>query len=320
MEIIAADRTGEMSLTTGLGSLVLAGALPGLRTFEEAFPMADYPEEVIETLTVSVSEEGGEWETYYARYMRATKTLERSILVSSSTGQRINWGEGQRQIVITQVAGESLQRANALAEVDKVFARENLGVEHHEKLRVDAAGRVGIGTDTPVADLHVESAQGGAAWIGGVPGAGLFLYAAGAPSDARRAYLGTSGGTVFLRGETDDGLGVTAPGITLDMTSGEVGINGPPRAGDALYINGNIRAYGTITGKNSGQPTPGPGFWSLWCTGNSGQLRVVFGDGAVVTLADASSVASLAAQEELRREVQALREIVEEHAEKLGED
>src|SRR5512134_12472 len=91
------DRVMETSTTTGTGTLTLAGAVTGYRSFSvigngNTTPMAIW----------EVDADGnpsGAWEVAAAcTYTAAGTTLTRGTLLSSSTGSAINFGAGTKRV------------------------------------------------------------------------------------------------------------------------------------------------------------------------------------------------------------------------------
>lgn len=109
MSFVFADRVKETSTTTGTGSFSLAGAPTGFVRFADARLV--YPENgrtisVGDTFCyaiVAVDSSGvptGEWETGVGRYS-AANTLARDSVSASSTGSKVSFSAGTKEVFIT---------------------------------------------------------------------------------------------------------------------------------------------------------------------------------------------------------------------------
>lgn len=98
-----ADRVAETTTTTGTGSLTLAGALTGYRTFNAAFGVTPG---LLPVLIEAVDASGnptGDWECSLCELTDAT-TLARRFLVSSSTGSAVSFAAGTKRVYLTQLS------------------------------------------------------------------------------------------------------------------------------------------------------------------------------------------------------------------------
>lgn len=94
------DRVKETTSSTGTGDLVLAGATPGYRAFSDV--MTDGQDTVV---VISNRTKPSEWEITQATFGDAgTGTLARGRLVQSSTGSRVNFSAGRKDVFIGEVA------------------------------------------------------------------------------------------------------------------------------------------------------------------------------------------------------------------------
>jgi hypothetical protein len=92
-----ADRVMETSTTTGTGTLTLAGAKTGYRTFAAGLGSASVETHYCIT-------DGTDWEVGIGVF-NGTSTLTRAtILASSNSNNAVNWGAGTRDVFVTATA------------------------------------------------------------------------------------------------------------------------------------------------------------------------------------------------------------------------
>lgn len=97
MAYVQADRVQETTTTTGTGTVTLAGAVTGFRTFASQMSTSDtcyYA--IVDTAT-------GAWETGIGTLASST-TLARTTLLDSSTGSAISFAAGTKQVMMTMPA------------------------------------------------------------------------------------------------------------------------------------------------------------------------------------------------------------------------
>ena len=91
-----ADRVQETTTTTGTGTVTLAGAVSGYRTFTSAITTGD---RVRYTIAL-----GTEWETGDG-VLATTSTLEReNVYASSNSNALVNFSAGSKLVFITEPA------------------------------------------------------------------------------------------------------------------------------------------------------------------------------------------------------------------------
>lgn len=108
MARVFADRVMEASTSTGMGSMTLAGAITGYRTFAATCAVADSFDYVI----VAVDGDGaptGEWETGRGTYASGDAVARNSVQASSNGNAKVNFGAGDKHIFISH-NGLSLQQ------------------------------------------------------------------------------------------------------------------------------------------------------------------------------------------------------------------
>jgi hypothetical protein len=97
------DRVCETSTTTGTGNLTLAGAVAGFRTFNSSGAAGGsdfyYLIEAVDANGVPT----GEWETGIGK-CPTTTTLQRLVLLASSTGSLVSFAAGTKRVHLTAPA------------------------------------------------------------------------------------------------------------------------------------------------------------------------------------------------------------------------
>lgn len=95
MAFVVADRVQETSVSTGTGTITLAGAATGFQSFA-----------VIgngNTTTYTIADAtGSDWEVGIGTYTSSGTTLSRDIVLSSSnSGSLVNFGAGTKNVFVT---------------------------------------------------------------------------------------------------------------------------------------------------------------------------------------------------------------------------
>jgi hypothetical protein len=98
MALVLADRVQETSTTTGTGTLTLAGAVLGYRTFASGIGSGN-------TCYYTITNAAGAWEVGIGTV--GTGTLARTTLLSSSTGSFVSF-TGTLNVFVTYPAGRSV--------------------------------------------------------------------------------------------------------------------------------------------------------------------------------------------------------------------
>lgn len=123
MPFVLADRVKETTTTTGTGTVTLAGAVTGFRSF------AAIGDGNVTYYTIT---DGTNWEVGIGTYTASGTTLSRTtILSSSNSGSAVNFPAGTKDVFVTSPASKGLY--------------------------ADNSGFVGIGTTTPAKELHISS-------------------------------------------------------------------------------------------------------------------------------------------------------------------
>jgi hypothetical protein len=110
MPHILADRVREAFTSTGPGNLTLAGARPGFRRFLTAIGVGNTAE------VCAVDPTSGEWEVFMATVLSGT-ALERGTLIASSSGSRISFATGSKDVFACLPASETMRRTDIIAAI-----------------------------------------------------------------------------------------------------------------------------------------------------------------------------------------------------------
>ena len=142
---------------------------------------------------------------------------------------------------------------------DLVFKTNN-GVGGTERMRLSNAGRLGIGTTTPLAIVDVTTSSNTWAFTYGTSSAHSYIGTDTSNNSVLNAWSGhvlQCGGTEKLRlsAAGDLGIGTASPGYTLDLTT-----NGTARLGSVVIAAASttINSTNTIIGGNLGINTTSP--------------------------------------------------------------
>lgn len=101
MGLVHADRVKETTTTTGMGTLSLAGAATGFRTFVAGIGSGNFCCYAIEN--------GTDWEVGIGRVTSGSPdTLSRLLILSSSnSGSAVNWGAGTKNVFVSLPASHA---------------------------------------------------------------------------------------------------------------------------------------------------------------------------------------------------------------------
>jgi len=106
MALSLQDRVRESSATTGTGTITLAGAYVGFRTFASAVNDGDTVYYTIHNTAPGVEDE---WEVGLGTFTLSGTTLSRdTILSSSNTGSAVNFSAGTKEVFITQPSAKAV--------------------------------------------------------------------------------------------------------------------------------------------------------------------------------------------------------------------
>jgi hypothetical protein len=122
MALVVKDRVQETSTTTGTGTFTLAGAVSGFQSFSA----------IGNGNTTYYAIVGGtEWEVGLGTYTSSGTTLSRDTVLASSTGSKIDFSAGTKNVFVTYPATESVyQNANNDAYAPQFAASNGLNVNN----------------------------------------------------------------------------------------------------------------------------------------------------------------------------------------------
>jgi hypothetical protein len=122
MALVVKDRVQETSTTTGTGTFTLAGAVSGFQSFS-AIGNGN--------TTYYAIVGGSEWEVGLGTYTSSGTTLSRDTVLSSSTGSKISFSAGTKNVFVTYPASDSVyQDANNDAYAPQFAASNGLNVNN----------------------------------------------------------------------------------------------------------------------------------------------------------------------------------------------
>ena len=122
MALVVKDRVQETSTTTGTGTFTLAGAVSGFQSFSAiGNGNTTYYAIVL----------GSEWEVGLGTYTSSGTTLSRDTVLASSTGSKVSFSAGTKNVFVTYPATESVyQDANNDAYAPQFAASNGLNVNN----------------------------------------------------------------------------------------------------------------------------------------------------------------------------------------------
>lgn len=136
MALVVKDRVRESSVTTGTGTVTLAGAYAGFQTFAAAVADGSTVFYCIHNTNPSFE---GEWEVGLGTFTLSGTTLSRdTILSSSNAGSAVDFNDGTKEVFVTQPAEKA--------------------VFEDSSNNVTVGGKITVGAD-PTADLEVATKQ-----------------------------------------------------------------------------------------------------------------------------------------------------------------
>lgn len=122
MALVVKDRVQETSTTTGTGTFTLAGAVSGFQSFSA----------IGNGNTTYYAIVGGtEWEVGLGTYTSSGTTLSRDTVLASSTGSKVSFSAGTKNVFVTYPAGKSdYQDANGDTYSPQFAASNGISVEN----------------------------------------------------------------------------------------------------------------------------------------------------------------------------------------------
>ena len=209
MPLVIADRVRETTLTSGTGTLTLAGPYSGFQAFS-----------VIgngnTTYYAIIDAQNGAWEVGIGAYTSSGNTLSRAtVLASSNAGSLVNFGTGTKDVILTQPARRSVlvqEGGSGLITGVAAFTANGVPYADSTSTLATSANMTFNGTRLTVADLADSGLTSG-----------------------RVVYVGSGSALVDSANLTFDGTTLTANALTTTST---VTINGGTANGVA-YLNGS---------------------------------------------------------------------------------
>ena len=121
MALVLKDRVKETSVTTGTGTITLAGAV----TDFQAFSVIGDGNTTYYTITLP---EGDEWEVGIGTYTASGTTLSRdTVLASSNSGSLVNFSAGDKDVFVVYPAGKAVyEDASGNVTVDGTITGEEM--------------------------------------------------------------------------------------------------------------------------------------------------------------------------------------------------
>lgn len=106
MALVLKDRVREQSSTTGTGTVTLAGAYDGYRTFASCVPTGSVVYYCIHNTSTGFEDE---WEVGYGTFTLSGTTLSRtSVMASSNSGSAVDFSAGTKEVFITYPAEKAI--------------------------------------------------------------------------------------------------------------------------------------------------------------------------------------------------------------------
>jgi hypothetical protein len=116
MALVVKDRVQETSTTTGTGTFTLAGAVSGFQSFS-AIGNGN--------TTYYAIVGGSQWEVGLGTYTSSGTTLSRDTVLASSTGSKIDFAAGTKNVFVTYPADESVYQDSTNTAYAPQFAASN---------------------------------------------------------------------------------------------------------------------------------------------------------------------------------------------------
>lgn len=99
MALIKADRVRETTTTTGTSDFVLGGATAGYRSFASVCANNDV------AYYTAIDQATGDWECGLGTFTTTPATLVRNVTLASSTGSKISFGSGPKDVLMSVNSG-----------------------------------------------------------------------------------------------------------------------------------------------------------------------------------------------------------------------
>lgn len=142
MALVLKDRVKVTSTTTGTGTFTLGSAALGY----DDFSVIGDGNTTYYTISIAA-----DWEVGIGTYTASGTTLSRdTVLASSNSGSLVNFGAGTKDVFVTYSATKSVN----------LDANNDLDIDSNTLFVDSSTNRVGIGTSSPINELHVIGTDG----------------------------------------------------------------------------------------------------------------------------------------------------------------
>jgi hypothetical protein len=167
MALVLADRVKETTITTGTGTVTLAGASTGYQSFAAVGNGNT-------TYYTIAGQTGSEWEVGIGTYTSSGTTLSRTtVLASSNSGSLVTFSAGTKDVFVTYPAGRS------------IYADGTVLTATNSAILPAANG--GTGLSSPGTNGNILTSNG-SAWVSSAPAGGAYT---------RTTFTATAGQTAF---------------------------------------------------------------------------------------------------------------------------
>lgn len=249
MAFVLADRVQETTTTTGTSDFTLGGAVTGFQTFLDGIGDGNV------TYYAAFLPGTGEWEVGYGTLSSTATVLSRTVL-DSSTGSKVSFSAGIKNVFVTYPAGKSVNldtsgNVSALGTVSSgTWQGTTIGVSY---------GGTGVTTSTGTGSVVLSNSPVLTTPNLGTPSAITLTNASGLPlTTGVTGVLPTAnGGTNLSAFNTGGAMYATSSSAlttgTLPITAGGTGQTTAQAAIDALLPSqaGNNGKYLTTDGSNA---------------------------------------------------------------------
>ena len=237
MAFVKADRVQEEATFTGTGDIVLEGAYDAsYRTFDSQMADGD----TCQILTINMNA-ASEWEIDEATYVASTNSLQRTVLLSSSTGSTVSFTSGVKRVAMLPPASAMVVEDNSgNASVANNFT---VGGSLTVTGNASVGGNLTVTGDIVLDDISVDTA--------------VFRGATSGTTTVQAN--GVASGTLTLPAATDTLVGkattdtltnktLTSPVIQTGMTYGGVAVGATPTGTANLVLSASPTLSGTVGG------------------------------------------------------------------------
>jgi len=238
MALVLKDRVKETTITTGTGTITLAGASSGFQSFST----------IGNANTTYYSIVGGtEWEVGLGTYTSSNTTLSRdTVLESSNGGSLVNFSAGTKDVFVTYPAEKSIyQNASSVANITSLDVTTALGYTPGTVTSVTGTSPVSVatGTTTPVISMAAATTS-----VNG--------YLTSTDWTTFNSKAPATSGTSILYGNGSGGFSNVTVGSGLSFITGTLSASGgggmtyPSGTGIAVVTSGT--SWGTTLAAPSG--------------------------------------------------------------------